>query len=59
MTIEVELNAKTQALLAARAAARTMDLRVYAATLLEQAASESAPGAHPLLLRRGPRDGRA
>jgi hypothetical protein len=43
MTIEVELNAKTQALLAARAAARNMDLRVYAASLLEQAASESAP----------------
>ena len=44
MTIEVELNAKTQSLLAARAAAHNMDLRVYAATLLEQAASEPASG---------------
>ena len=44
MTIEVELNVKTQALLAARAAAHNMDLSAYAATLLEQAASESAPG---------------
>lgn len=44
MTIEVELNPETQALLAARAAAHDMDLRVYAATLLERAASETEPG---------------
>lgn len=56
MTIEVELNPETQALLAARAAAHNMDLRVYAATLLERAASETEPGlssATGQRLRRG------
>jgi hypothetical protein len=45
VTIEVDLNPRTQALLAAQAAARKMDLRLYAATLLERAASETAPSA--------------
>lgn len=43
MTIEVDLNPQTQALLAAQAAARQMDLRMYAAALLERAASETPP----------------
>jgi hypothetical protein len=42
VTIEVDLNPQTQALLAAQAAAHQMDLRMYAATLLERAASETA-----------------
>ncbi|MGO9325766.1 MAG: hypothetical protein ACLP07_14500 [Terracidiphilus sp.] len=43
MTIEVELNAEIQALLAARAAAQSMELRAYAAALLERAATETPP----------------
>ncbi|MGA2250403.1 hypothetical protein [Terracidiphilus sp.] len=42
MTIEVELSAETQATLAAQAAARSMDVPSYAASLLEEAARESA-----------------
>jgi hypothetical protein len=38
MTIQVELSAETEARLAAQAAARSMDVPAYAATLLEQAA---------------------
>lgn len=37
MTIQVEISAETEARLAAEAAAQSMDLPVYAATLLEQA----------------------
>lgn len=38
MTIQVELSAETEARLAAQAAARSMDVPAYAATLLERAA---------------------
>ena len=38
MTIQVELSPETEARLAAEAAARSMELPAYAATLLEQAA---------------------
>jgi hypothetical protein len=41
--IEVELDAQTQALLASQAAARNMELRIYAANLLERVATERAP----------------
>ena len=43
MTIQVEISAETEALLAAQAAARSMDVPSYAAALLEQAAN---PGTH-------------
>ena len=43
VTIEIDLSPQTQALLTAQAAAHQMDLRMYAATLLERAASETAP----------------
>ena len=43
MIIEVELDTQTQALLASQAAARNMELRIYAASLLERAATETAP----------------
>jgi len=43
VTIQVELSAETEARLAAEAAARKMDIRAYAATLLERAA---LPAAH-------------
>ena len=42
MTIQVELSAKTEARLAAQAAARSMDVPAYAATLLERAAQPAA-----------------
>jgi len=38
VTIQVELSAETEARLAAQAAARSMDVPAYAATLLERAA---------------------
>lgn len=43
MIIEVELDAQTQALLASQAAARNMELGIYAASLLERVATETAP----------------
>jgi hypothetical protein len=42
MTIQVELSPETEALLAAQAAARSMDVPTYAATLLEQAAQPAS-----------------
>ena len=42
MTIQVELSAETEALLVAQAAARSMDVPSYAATLLERAAHPAA-----------------
>jgi hypothetical protein len=42
MTIQVELSPETEALLAAQAAARSMDVPTYAATLLEKAAHPAA-----------------
>ncbi len=47
MIIEVELNAQTQALLASQAAARNMELRIYAASLLERVATETVPASVP------------
>jgi hypothetical protein len=41
--IEVELDAQTQALLASQAAALNMELRIYAASLLERVATETVP----------------
>ena len=41
MTIQVELSAETEAHLAAEAAARSMELPAYVATLLEQTARPS------------------
>jgi hypothetical protein len=41
--IEVELDAQTQALLASQAAARNMELGIYAASLLERVATEAVP----------------
>lgn len=38
MTIQVELSSETEALLAVKAAAHSMDVPAYAASLLEQAA---------------------
>lgn len=51
MTIQVELSPETESRLAAQAAARRMDVRAYAASLLEQAAQPTAlesenPSAH-------------
>lgn len=43
MVIEIELDAQTQALLVSQAAARNMELGIYAASLLERAATETAP----------------
>jgi len=45
--IEVELDAQTQALLASQAAARNMELRIYATSLLERVATETAPTSVP------------
>jgi len=42
MTIQVELSAETEARLASQAAARSMDVPAYAATLLERAAFPGA-----------------
>ncbi|MGA8160169.1 MAG: hypothetical protein WBD32_05130 [Acidobacteriaceae bacterium] len=47
MIIEVELDAQTQALLASQAAARNMELRTYAASLLERVAAETVPASVP------------
>ena len=47
MIIEVDLDAQTQALLASQAAARNMELRTYAASLLERVATEAAPTTVP------------
>ena len=50
MTIQIELSAETETRLAAQAAARSMDVPAYAATLLELAANpaaqESSESAH-------------
>jgi hypothetical protein len=45
--IEVELDSQTQALLASQAAARNMELRIYAASLFERVATETAPTSVP------------
>jgi hypothetical protein len=42
MTIQVELSPETEARLAAQAAARSMDVPTYAASLLEEAARPTA-----------------
>lgn len=47
MIIEVELSAQTRALLASQAAARNMELQIYAATLLARVATETGPASVP------------